>query len=263
MALPRDTDITNPTPLDPMLQFLERALRDPHFSTDKAEAVMRLLVQQQERTQLRAFHHDMNLMQQDLQSVDRNKANPVFNSRYATLDALDRAARPVYTKYGFGIYYGTAPCSTPNHITVTCTVSHSGGHYEVHSLTGPVGGSRSGATPIQLVGIAVTYLRRYLLAMVLNLVTADVIAADNDGNRTPANEPPPENGDRWQRWLDKFAEEADKISDSDQAKALLERESAVKMITEIPSGPVRQAYLELRAEIDRKWATKSGDIEGL
>ena len=275
------TDITNPTPLDPMLGFLERALRDPQFSTEKAEAVMRLLVEQQRRVQLQAFNLDMNLMQEELQQIPRDKSNPVFHSKYATYEQLDRIARPIYTKYGFSIRFGTAPASQEGWVQITCTISHRNGFFEQHSLEGPIStegsqGRRAGATPIQALGSAVTYLKRYLLSMVLNLVTSSETADDNDGNRSP----PPPNGDRdplakYIDWTDRFEQAAQNLTDSDQAKELLNRPTVVTMLTEMPHGTVKQRFMSIRQDIEKMWlkpvenapenkpADTSNDIEGL
>lgn len=247
-------DISTTTPADPMIAFLERALRDPAFSTEKAESVMKLLVEQQKRVHQRVFNYDMNLMQQEMLSIAADKANPVFRSRYATLDALDKVARPVYTKYGFSIRYGTRPASRDGWIQVTCTVAHRDGYFEEHSLEGPVStqgsqGNRAGATPIQAVGSAVTYLKRYLLAMVLNLVTAVEVKDDNDGNGKHDTDP----NAKYADWLQRFEQAAGELTDSDAAKELLERETVVKMITEIPGGELKRRFMELRAEISKKW----------
>lgn len=272
------TDITNPTPLDPMLGFLERALRDPQFSTEKAEAVMRLLVEQQRRVQLQAFNLDMNLMQEELQQIPRDKSNPVFHSKYATYEQLDRIARPIYTKYGFSIRFGTAPASQEGWVQITCTISHRNGFFEQHSLEGPIStegsqGRRAGATPIQALGSAVTYLKRYLLSMVLNLVTSSETADDNDGNRPP---PPPQNTPPdWDDVVQQFANAATRITDSDQAQKLMDWSRGIAAITAIQDGEKRRQYLAMRNKVEADWlkpvenapenkpADTSNDIEGL
>jgi hypothetical protein len=258
-------DITNLKPADPMLAFLERALRDPSFSVDKAEAVMRMLVEQQKRVALQTFNYDMNAFQSVIQQIQRDKPNPAFSSKYATYEALDKASRPIYTQYGFAVRYGTAPSTREGWIQVTCTVSHRDGWFEQHSLEGPVSpegarGNRIGATPIQGVGIAVAYLKRYLLQMVLNLVSTDNHHDDDgEGQRE---------GDKFKRWVDTFQDAVEKLTDSDAAKALLARDSAIRMLTEIPSGPLRQRYMELRTDVEKHWMkpienATTQEIEGL
>ena len=57
----------------------------------------------------RIYFTDMNAMQMELTQITRDRHNPAFHSKYATEAAIDAAARPIYTKYGFSITYGTAP----------------------------------------------------------------------------------------------------------------------------------------------------------
>src|SRR6187399_3288986 len=174
-------DITSLGPQDPMITFLERVMRDPVFPIEKAQAAMQLAVEQQKRVAERAFVFDLNAMQMELTQILRDKPNPAFHSKYASLEAIEMPARPIYTKYGSSITYGPAPSSHDGWVQVTCRLAHRSGHSEINCLEGPVStegarGGRIGATPIQAVGIAVSYLRRYLLQLTLNLVTASDVA---------------------------------------------------------------------------------------
>lgn len=255
------SDITNPGPQDPMIMFLERVMRDPVFPIEKAQAAMQLAVEQQKRIAERAFVFDLNAMQMELMQVQRDKPNPAFHSKYATLEAIDRAARPIYTKYGFSITYGTAPSSRDGWIQVTCRLAHRSGHSEVNCLEGPAStegarGGRIGATPIQAVGSAVTYLRRYLLQLTLNLVTAQDVE-DNDGNATVAPDP----NAKYADWLDRFEQAAGALADSDAATELLMRDTVVRMLTEMPSGDLKRRFMQVRADVERKWLQSTADAK--
>ena len=248
------SDITNPGPMDPMIMFLERVMRDPVFPIEKAQAAMQLAVEQQKRVAKQAFVYDLNAMQTELLQIARDKTNPAFHSKYATLEAIDRAARPVYTKYGFSITYGTAPATRDGWIQVTCRLAHRSGHVDENSLEGPVStegarGGRIGATPIQAVGSAVTYLRRYLLQLTLNLVSAND-PEDNDGN---GHDGGTDKRDKYAEWTDRFELAANALADSDAATELLNRDTVVRMLTEMPHGKTKQRFMQLRADIERKW----------
>lgn len=244
-----DRDITNLPPQDPMLAFIERAARDPTFSVEKVEALLRLQVEQQKRVALREFIFDQNAMQEEMTRVHKSKPNPAFNSKYATLEALDKVARPIWTKYGFGVSFGTAPPAVPGNVQVTCRLAHRGGHWEEHALEGPIStdgsqGRRTGATPIQAVGSAVTYLRRYLLQLVLNLVATDD-PEDNDGNAI--------NRDPHADWVDRFEQAAEALTDSDGADALMNRDTVLAQTRSMPPGPQRDRFMQLRQEVTQKW----------
>jgi hypothetical protein len=200
------TDITNLPQLDSMSAALERMAKDASVPTERITSLFELAERRERTIQRRAFNYDMNLMQAELQQITKDKPNPAFHSRYATEEAIDRAARPIYTKYGFSIRFGTVPASKPDNIQVVCTVAHSAGFYEEHALEGPVSvegsrGGRIGATPIQAVGATITYLKRALIKMVLNLVTADD-PTDDDGEgqrRSHVQRPLSERPPAWDR----------------------------------------------------------------
>ncbi len=251
--------------------FLERVMRDPVFPIEKAQAAMQLAVEQQKRVAERAFVFDLNAMQMELTQILRDKPNPAFHSKYASLEAIDKAARPIYTKYGFSITYGTAPSSRDGWVQVTCRLAHRSGHSEINCLEGPVStegarGGRIGATPIQAVGIAVSYLRRYLLQLTLNLVTASDVA-DNDGNGIV--EPPAKSEPNYAEIVAMFETAAARIKDSDEARKLLEWKPGVIALTALPHGEERQRYMMLRSKVQADWLTKddgssaSEEIEGL
>jgi len=256
---PDSRDITNPGPADPMIDALTRLATDARVPTERIVTLFELMERREKEMLRRQFMTDMNALQGEMAQIERDRPNPVFRSRYATLEQLDRVARPIYTKYGFSITYGTAPTNDPAALLlVTATVAHRGGYYEVHSLPGPVStagsqGGKAGATPIQAVGIAVKYLQRYLLQMVLNLVTAND-PDDNDGNKATQDQGGsgdlPEAG---KAFVDNFEAAMGRITDSDQAQALLNAKTGVRMITEMPHGALRQRYLSLRQQVTDTW----------
>jgi hypothetical protein len=273
-------DITNLGPQDPMIMFLERVMRDPVFPIEKAQAAMQLAVEQQKRIAERAFVFDLNAMQIELTQILRDKPNPAFHSKYASLEAIDKAARPIYTKYGFSITYGTAPSSRDGWVQVTCRLAHRSGHSEINCLEGPAStegarGGRIGATPIQAVGSAVTYLRRYLLQLTLNLVTASDVE-DDDGNGhkdkdTGTGGPKNTTGHDFLEVVAQFEAAAGRIMDSDEARKLLEWRPGVAAITGLPHGDARQRYMMARSKVMADWMTNKDDgssasedpIEGL
>ena len=102
------------------------------------------------------------------------------------LEAIDQQMRPIYTRHGFSVRFGSAQPPQPGWMRITCTVAHESGYYEENYLDSPVSnqgaqGGRMAMTQVQAIGSVVTYLRRYLLGMVFNIVQADVVGDDDDG----------------------------------------------------------------------------------
>jgi hypothetical protein len=180
------------------LSFIERAARDPNFDVQKFATLLEERAKIERQRQQAAYFHALAGAQSEMNQVARDRGNDYTKSRYATLDALDGVSRPVYTKYGLALSFSTLPPTQPNHVRVVLTISHHEGHFEAIELEGPISsrgaqGGQMAMTPIQAVGATITYLRRYLLMMVLNLVQADD-PLDNDGNDRVANTKLPGNG---------------------------------------------------------------------
>jgi len=107
----------------------------------------------------------------ELSNVPKTASNPYFKSKYAPLDAIVEATRPVLAKHGLAIQQ--QPLFMDGTAGVETTILHKSGHSTTTTLLLPL----KDQSP-QGVGSAITYARRYALAAVLGLATED----DDDGN---------------------------------------------------------------------------------
>jgi len=107
----------------------------------------------------------------ELSNVPKTANNPYFKSKYAPLDAIVDATRPVLAKHGLAIQQN--PVFRDGCAGVITTITHKSGHSTLSELVLPL----KDQSP-QGVGSAITYARRYALAAVLGLATED----DDDGN---------------------------------------------------------------------------------
>lgn len=176
------SDITT-LPQSTLLSFIERASRDEDFSVEKFGELLRLQ-RDAERDQARkAFNRAMAVCQAEMLPVVRTAHNKHLGNKYAKLEDIDAQTRPIITKHGFSVRFGSAPAPHEGWMRITCTVAHEAGYFEENYLDSPVTttgsqGGRMAVTPVQAVGSTITYLRRYLSAMVFNIVLAD---DDDDG----------------------------------------------------------------------------------
>jgi hypothetical protein len=202
-----------------LMSFIERAANNPEFDVAKFGELLRLQRDVAHDQSRRAFNAAMADAQSEMLPVVRDARNSHLNNRYARLETIDAAMRPIYTRHGFSVRYGSAPASSEGMIRITCTVAHADGYFEEQYLDAPTvnagsQGGRTATTPVQAVGSAITYLRRYLLSMVFNVVLAD---EDDDGEftRRPAaaaatprpprvTAPAERTDDAWRIWLDKL-----------------------------------------------------------
>lgn len=109
----------------------------------------------------------------EIKPVVRNKEG--HNSkRYVDFAAIARAVDPIITRHGLSYRFRS---DQGDRISVTCILSHSAGHYEETTLTGPADTSGS-KNAIQAIGSTLTYLQRYSLVQMLGIAASD----DDDGD---------------------------------------------------------------------------------
>jgi hypothetical protein len=102
------------------------------------------------------------------------------NRRYAALDDIEKTIREPLGRHGLSFRWGDAVIRDGS-MTLTCIVSHPGGHSESSSVSMPIE-SRAGCSDQQKYGSAGTYAQRYSLIQVLGLTTCD---DDDDGQGLP------------------------------------------------------------------------------
>lgn len=165
-----------------------RAAQDDSIDIAKLQALLDMQRSVQHERSVRMFNTAMAAAQSEMEQIPRDAVNTHTKSRYARMETIDRLMRPVYTKHGFSLRFGSQPSPRDGWMRIVCTVAHTGGHFEENHLDAPPDdvGMRGAATKtgIQSVGSSVTYLRRYLTTMVFNIVLSDDIDADTDGQTT-------------------------------------------------------------------------------
>jgi ERF superfamily len=207
-----------------------RAAQDDGIDIAKLQALLDMQRSVQRERSVRAFNTAMAAAQSEMEQIPRDAVNTHTKSRYARMETIDRLMRPIYTKHGFSLRFGSQPSPREGWMRIVCTVAHTGGHFEENHLDAPPDdvGVRGAATKtgIQSVGSSVTYLRRYLTTMVFNIVLSDEVEPDTDGEPTrrqstreadashdplaPLREP---NGTTWLRNLARLLDAAQSTND--------------------------------------------------
>jgi hypothetical protein len=96
---------------------------------------------------------------------------------YASLDDIAATIRKPLGEHGFSYRWSDAIVE-PGKLTLSCVVSHAGGHSKSSSITLPTE-SKAGCSEAQKVGAILTYAQRYSLINALGLTSCD---EDTDGN---------------------------------------------------------------------------------
>ncbi|WP_273789957.1 ERF family protein [Bartonella sp. ML70XJBT] len=159
-----------------MERILNRALEND-VDMDRLERLIALREKEIERQNYQSFISDLSAMQIEYQKIQKNSINTHTKSIYATLDQYIDAVKDTLAKYHFALFYRIKSQTTTN-VTIEITLSHPSGNQISTEGTFPIDGQGS-KNNIQSVGSTITYARRYLLGMLLN-VTSD--EDDTDGN---------------------------------------------------------------------------------
>lgn len=166
-----------------LISVIERAARDPSIDIDKME---RLLAMQEKifaKQAEAAFNAAMSACQAEMPQIAPQSANSQTNSMYAALEQIDRKARPIYTKHGFALSFGTIDCPLEGFFRQTCICTHVAGHSRHYQadlpsdLTGLKGTPNK--TGVQAFGSTMSYGQRYMTKLVFNIVIG---GEDDDGN---------------------------------------------------------------------------------
>lgn len=103
------------------------------------------------------------------------------NYSHEDLGEIARTVDPILSKFGLSYRYRSQ--QGQGGVTVTCILSHRGGHFEETQLSAaPDNSGKKNA--IQQTGSAITYLQRYTLKLALGLAAA----SDDDGQTSEAPE---------------------------------------------------------------------------
>lgn len=147
----------------------------------KLQQMMTMQEEWEKRQAATHFNENMALAQGEMTQISKDSSNPQTRSRYASLEALDEAIRPIYSKYGFSVSFNDeTPDDRDGWLRLIAYVSN-GAETRKYTKWLPVGnvGLRGQAmmTPTHASIAAVTYGRRALHKMIWNLAEVDT-----DGN---------------------------------------------------------------------------------
>lgn len=125
--------------------------------------------------------------QGEMPAIHRDRENSHFRNRYATLDSIVDAVRPVLARHGLAVASGvgtphTSEAGTLLAFSVTTRLIHISGEWIESSVVLPIAKNDP-----QGAGSAVTYGRRYSLSALLSLATDD----DDDGEAAVSHEAAP------------------------------------------------------------------------
>ncbi|WP_375659646.1 ERF family protein [Bartonella sp. MR30HLJHH] len=156
--------------------ILERAL-DNDVDLDRLKRLLELREQEIKRQERQNFVRDLSAMQMEYKDIEQNAINTHTKSLYTTLNKYIDAIKEPLATHHFALFSRIKDQSS-NDITVEMTLKHISGNEISTEGTFPFDATGS-KNNIQAVGSTLTYARRYLLGMLLNVARKE---DDTDGN---------------------------------------------------------------------------------
>lgn len=187
----------------------------------------------------------LSAFQADVQEPKRDGVNPHLKNRFVTLASAWSAIRPVIGKHGLSVTQLAG--GDGQSVTVTTQLQHSSGQWIRESIALPTG-SQKGLNDAQVMGSALSYLRRYALLAILGLSAEDDDAATSyegdarNGQRTQKRDP-------LEAWRSRLAQCNDEAS-------------IYKWVVEAKKLP-EQARSVLRQQLDAKCQALGTTLEAL
>jgi len=159
--------------------IIERAARDPSVDIAKLERLVELQVDAEKRRAKASYLAAIAKMQAELPAVAR-RGTAHNNKKYARLEDIIEAAKPVLSKHGFSLTYRIT--QTDKTMTIVGVLGHEDGHTEQTDMTLPADNS-GGKNIVQAWGSSATYGKRYVALTLLGIATED---EDDDGKAAGA-----------------------------------------------------------------------------
>ncbi len=191
-----------------LIHVIAEAASNPAIDVDKMERLWAMHEKLKNRADEEAFNAAMSKAQSEMGRVSADAANQQTRSTYATYAALDKAIRPIYTRYGFSISFNEGEGAPEGHARILAYVS-CGGHTRTYKLDMPNDGKGAKGgdvmTKTHATGSAHTYGRRYLLKDIFNIAIGE---NDDDGNGEDDRAPKGAGAAAYEAMLDGFREAA-------------------------------------------------------
>ncbi len=171
-------ELTTPTTAD-FLTVIAQAATNPDVDPQKMHAILDVQERMMNKQAEIFFNRDFTALQAELPIIKKDGKivhKGALISNFATYEQIMAKIRPLLIKHGFGLRFNTEP--TGDKIIITATLSHKDGHSITDRV--PLSIDSSGAkNNVQGVGSTISYGKRYLTGMLLNLVFE---GEDDDGN---------------------------------------------------------------------------------
>lgn len=222
-----------------IMSLIQQIALNPDIPVEKMQAIINMKMQVFDKNAEIEYNKAMILAQQAMEPVVKTAENKQTSSMYAKMEHISEQCKPIWTKHGFALQFGTADCPIENHYRVTCEVSHSAGFNKKYQADLPIDDEgikgQKNKTGCHGFGSTMSYAQRYLTIMIFNITLKGV---DNDGNRRPKeHNAPQENRTPITDDTLKFA-----LGEIQQRKAPLSKLLNFHIFTDSQKALIKQAF---------------------
>lgn len=231
-----------------MVNAIAQLAADPNVDPARLDALFKLQVEMMAKKAEMEYDADLLQLQMELPRikkdgaiVHRDKATGGYQTiaTYAKWETIDAVIRPMMKQFGFVLSFSSK--AGPNGIIVCGTLSHIGGHKQTIEL--PLALETGGAkNNVQGAGSTISYGKRYIAGMLLNLV----FEGEDDDGQGGAGAAPIE-GDQ----LTEIYTLIDQLVAKGGSKEAFLKYMGVDSVQDIPQRDMQKAITSLRTSIQR------------
>jgi hypothetical protein len=178
-----------------LVSMIERLAANKDVDVAKLEKIIELKERVMAHDAKSAFDAAYSRMQPEIPAIDEKgqikEREGAVRSRYAKLEDIQKAVKPILARYGFALRHRTE-WPEKGIIRVVGILTHELGHAEESVFEAPLDKSQF-RTDIQSQGSTVSYGRRYTTIDLLNIETRGL---DDDGQKS-GRPMPPDGYDEW------------------------------------------------------------------
>lgn len=174
--------------IDPIINLIERAARDPSIDLEKMDRLLAMRERHEANQARKAFDAAIADAKAEIPPIVKNREVDFTSTkgrthyRHEDLAGIAKTVDPILGRHGLS--YRFRSTVDQRIVTVACILSHRDGHSEENTLSAACDESGN-KNHIQAIGSAVTYLQRYTLKAALGL------AASNDDDDRGGGDPEP------------------------------------------------------------------------
>ena len=150
------------------LQLMQQALTTPNMDMSVLKDMLAMQKEVMAQQAIIDFNNDFSVMSRKIPVISHTKKS--YSTTYTPLEDIVNIVRPILSEHGFSVSFNNEQLEK-GFVTVTCQLRHKGGHMIENALTLPTEAVTKGMNPMQAIGGAISYGKRYTLCGILNITT--------------------------------------------------------------------------------------------